>query len=178
MSPLVNPLGPVGATGAAGAAGATGAAGAAGPAGAAGANNLWRKDVNPFLGYTVNQGTWAFIVNSAQANSGYLNNAATLALNDSISYTLDLVPGTWDLYVVYATTASGAVITPTLNSTALASQDTYSSASAYNLIQHITGISVTTAGQQTLKFAATSRNASNTTGYGVRLSLFTFVRTA
>ena len=96
--------------------------------------------------------------------------------SDSASYGVYLVAGTWKLSTYFKMTPSSGIVTPSVDTTDLATYDTYWASTTYAL-QNVTGIDVASSGLHTHKYRSDTKNASST-GYGIGLWVATFTRTA
>lgn len=134
------------------------------------------KALTPFVGYTVNAGTWGFGLNSGKLFAGSLVNTSQ-ASGDSMSMSIELTAGTWTLSAILHQSAAAGIATFELNGTQIGTWDGYASAAVFNVVHAITGIAVATTGAQTLTMLSNTKNASST-AYAMSVSQFVFQRTA
>jgi len=124
---------------------------------------------------TVHQGTFSFNVEN---NSGYNGQIVNSSGNngDSCSWDFWLEKGTYKILILYKKGDKG-IGDVYFNDSEEASIDFYNAAAQYNLIEEITGLSVTTAGLQNLKFIVDGKNAS-ATNYTLALNSIFIIKTA
>jgi hypothetical protein len=175
------PVGPVGPQGDNGPAGADGAAGATGPAGTV---NSWHASLClAAIPYQT--------INAANLIGVYQGTAVGTVIgynfhntqNDGFVWAVYLGAGTWSTQIYGYNGADGAQITVDFS---LDDGATWVSATTWEQyaasgsisIKTITGLSVSTGGKVLIRFRALNRNASNTTGWYMRLSWAHFTRTA
>lgn len=138
-------------------------------------NGTWRAEIQPWMLYTVTQGTWAITQNASVVGNAFLAN--TGAVNDELSYTLGLQAGTYSIGILYHQGTDRGITTTTFAGVNLGTFDGYNGSTTLNVIKSYTGAVVATAGSTTLDFKIASKNASST-NYRLLISAITLLRTA
>lgn len=131
----------------------------------------WRWDVDVFLDANSNSASqWGCTYSSSTGHIKWNNAAASSANGDWIEFDVCLSPGTWKLSWLGVTAISGPKVQVSIDGVNIGDlTDQYSGSTVPAVITTISGILVTTAGRHTIRFTINGRNASNTTGYIMRL---------
>lgn len=128
------------------------------------------------------QGTWtaAYDGNAIMTTVGY-NSSSTL--NDEFWWYIPLSKGTWRVDYNGRTGADGAIVSLDWSQgtgaswTNLGTKDQYAASAGFST-GSFTNITIPSTGRYIFRLKATGRNASNTTGYLIRMSYLEWTRTA
>ena len=108
--------------------------------------------------------------------SGGSTNDHTGANSSSISWYVNLAPGTYAFTISGPTHSEASIYEMSLDGVVFGTQDFYSGSTVQNFVAEVTGISVVSESNYLLKVQANGKNASSS-GYDVYVSWFTFTRT-
>lgn len=131
----------------------------------------------PRQGHTVVQGTWAWSFQNTYIYGSLLDNSATHAQNDEITFKVYLMAGTWALDVMYTKSSSFGIMTISIDGSSIGTVDAYAGSTEVNKISEITGITVATGGLKTVSIKIATKNASSSS-YNCYLGALNFRRTA
>lgn len=136
-----------------------------------------RVEIIPWGFYEHKVGSFTFsrFQGSVYLGGGLSYASAGSAVNDEIGWVVTLDAGTWALDLIHAPFTDRAIYTLKLDSTTIGTIDGYGT-SSYNVVSTVTGITVSTAGQYTLKSVHASKNASSS-GYNFAFQLIVLRRT-
>lgn len=130
--------------------------------------------VNPCISTSAASGAWTVAAGTAYVGLARLRNEG--AVGNWAEFSVAMAAGTWTLRCVYTTTATSPILAVKLDGTTLASIDTYSTPTAYNVVTDIPAVSVATSGIHTLRVQVTGKHASSS-DYYCYLTPFSGVRT-
>lgn len=128
-------------------------------------------------------GTWAYNASSAIYFNGYYGNTGSSALNDSVTtYEVWLKPGTWQIDCLGLTGTDAGIATvyligPDGTLTNATTWDLYLGSAIANRTTLATNFTVAKAGLYSVKFTATSKNASSS-AYRIRVSAAILTKSA
>lgn len=132
------------------------------PTGVAGAGGGSPMYIIPHTPQAVVQGTWAYSNGATYYGAGYMQNSATRAVNDEITYQAFLAAGTYVLELVCYTGATCGIVTLSIDGSAATTIDMYSAGGTQNVNKRSGGFAVAAGGLKTLSFKMASKNASAT----------------
>lgn len=131
----------------------------------------------PVPSYDAEVGTWSYIGDSNQFYGGCYRNTSN-AQNDYIEWRhLPMSSGTWTLGFLFLSYANGAIATVTFDGSSVGTIDLYSATAVFNKISTLTGVSVATSGEHTIRLTAATRNVSSG-GWAISVSSLWAVKTA
>lgn len=134
-----------------------------------------RIEIVPWGQPKSNVGNFARTQDSASLGGGY-NSNATGVLNDQYVWDVLLDSGTWAIDLIYRSGPARAIATIYLDSTSVGSVDMYAASNTSNVVATVSGISVASVGNYSLKLKAESKNASST-AYNMTFHLIILRRT-
>jgi hypothetical protein len=127
-----------------------------------------------YTGFT--QGTWAAFMSTLQMHNYYIYNS-TNAQNDQIDFKVYLAVGTYTFSLLGAN-GNLAIVSILIDGVSVGTIDQYDAGGqAYNKLQQVTGISITTAGLKTISLKAATRNAG-ATSWWITATTMALFRTA
>lgn len=132
----------------------------------------WTIDILPTTGRSATAGTWA-VTQSTGEGSSYPEGGSNLqnssaALNDAISYKIELPAGTYDFKFFLRKASNAGKLTFKVDGAARFSDfDLYAASPAFLELLD-TSEAISTAGPHTIQLVMTSKNASSS-GYGLGL---------
>ena len=124
----------------------------------------------------ITQGTWVFSKEDGSLLNGFYYNE-TNAQNDRIDYKAYLAAGTYTVSLLYKKLAGAAIITVLIDGVSVGTVDAYGG-TVYNNLGTIANVVIASSGLKTISLKAATRNASNTTGWGLFVSSIALFRTA
>jgi hypothetical protein len=125
---------------------------------------------------SVGQGTWSIQYQTTYLG-GYLVNDTLPADGDNVSYKIYLAKGTYNMVVYYTKGGDRGIVDFDIDTTEVASIDTYASVETVNQRTEITNISIASSGIKTLKMRVDGQNASSV-NYIICISAIVFYRTS
>lgn len=133
--------------------------------GGGGGSTVYPRHVTLWPGaYTsIGQGSWSINTNSSSVFSSYYAFGGSASNGDNVSYTVDLDAGTYGFNLVHHRNTSAGIMKIDIDGVEVGSIDLYSGLT-WNVTTEITGISISTAGQHTLRFRMDGKNGSSS-GY-------------
>lgn len=113
-----------------------------------------------FFNLSVTQGTWAIFAHASYW-SGWGTYNSSNAQNDMVNFKVFLNAGTYTFKLMHAKFNSGAIATILIDGVSVGTIDTYASATTYNNISAVTGITIASSGLKTLSIKLATRNGSS-----------------
>jgi len=133
-----------------------------------------RFDIHPHDYTTITQGTWAAGSNAARIYTDW-RNAGSSADGDGMTYTCWIAEGTYTLIVTHDTQPDAGII-EIAGAASYGTIDAYTGGQVLNVRTEITGINVTSSGEQTITIDINGKNASSA-DFFMYLQSVTFIRT-
>lgn len=132
--------------------------------------------IQPALGKTVIQGTWAIGIAATYFLNGNFYNSSALQ-NDEVNYPIFLEIGTYSIALAHSKNSDHAIATLSIDAGIVGTIDFYNATDLQGQISTINNIAITTRGLKTLKIKAATKNGSST-GYLLSLQAIYLWRTA
>lgn len=135
--------------------------------------------IMPHAYHSISQGTWTLAINTSQFFNGALNNVSGDADGDRLNYKVYLAAGTYTFNLLTIKGNNRGIVDISLDgfSTSEGTIDLYAGSNAYNNIQRIFGIVVSSSGLYDLSLKANGKNGSSS-GYVIPISSITLFRIA
>lgn len=124
----------------------------------------WQIDILGML-TPATQTNWSTqTTNSAQYLGGYISSDGTQ--DAEIGWDVVLAAGDWNLYVLAIENNDNGIITASLDGASVGTIDQYGASLTLNVVQSVTGITVSTTGKKRLLFKMSTKNGSSSSYHG------------
>jgi hypothetical protein len=135
----------------------------------------WRREITPYMGASANVNWTSLSIDTAAVGNSVYNSDGSQ--NDSITFQIELEPGTWTIFLMHTTGTSRGIYSVSLAGTVVGTIDGYNASALRNTISSVAGVVVTSSGPTLLSLQMLTKNASSS-GYLGSIQQIVLQRTA